>query len=566
MLKKLLPIILVSFFIPRIAFAQPANDNCADAISIANVTDEPFSTLDATTDGPATPEGCTTGGDTPDSLYNDIWYLYTPDFTGTAELSLCSTADFDTKIAVYAPGSPCPPTVEDHIACNEDGAGCENFTSKVTFDVLSGETYLLRLGGWGTTAGTESGEGTFTVGPFDPSSGPENQLCSSAIVLTLDDNDSTFVEFTSTGAITSPPEYTETFDCFDVGNGETTCFNDIWYSFTAPFSGFMEWSNCGTSNFDSRMAVYGPDQPCPPDPFALVGCSDDGVNENGFNCAQFTSRALFEVTQGSTYLLNLGGWSASDAGTGTFTLKRIEPPIPPANDACMDYDTAYVITEMEADNFEVLFAGFTLNATPDDVPNPVCRPSGEFWDVWYKFNPGTNTSLDLRFNKVNDNSNFIIDLYYDCISQALLSIDGFCVRTDEFSDAFINVTLDNFTGTPQDYFIRVSTRITTDQPGEFWFQLVGDPISNIEELQLQDFKFYPNPARNQINVDFYSERSVETQFRILNTLGQRVYSNMTQLNTGINNLRFNTEQLSAGIYFLQIQQEDGQKIVKFIKE
>lgn len=569
MLKKLPKIsaLFLLFISPLIAVAQPANDNCADAIAIGSVTDLAFTNIDATTDGPATPDGCTTGGDTPDSLYNDVWYLFTADFTGLAELSLCSTVDFDSKIAVYQPGSPCPPTIDDHIACNEDGPGCDNFTSSVTFDVISGEVYLLRLGGWGTSTGTESGSGTFSVGEFNPNSGPVNQNCPDAIILTLDDNDSTFVEFTTAGANTSPPMYEETFECFDVPNNETTVFNDIWYSFTSPFTGFMEWSNCGTSTFDSRMAVYGPDQPCPPDPFALVGCSDDGVDANGVNCGGFTSRSLFPVEQGATYLLNLGGWSSSNAGTGTFILKRTDPPIPPANDLCAAYDTAWVITEMQADDFDVLFAGFTLNATQDVVANPFCRPSGEFWDVWYKFDSGTNTELNLRFNKVNENSQFIIDLYDNCTQQTLAANGGFCVRTDGFPDAFIDVPLSGFPGVSTEYFIRVSTRITTDQPGEFWFQLVGDPVSSVKELNLDRFKFYPNPVTNQLNVDFISAKAGTAQIEILNTLGQQVHAlQQTQLLAGQNNLNFELAQLQTGIYFFRIQTEDGQKTVKFIKK
>ena len=67
-------------------FAQaPPNDNCADAISIASETiDLAFTTIDANTDGPEHPNDCVGSGSTGEVLWNDVWYLYTPDYTGNS--------------------------------------------------------------------------------------------------------------------------------------------------------------------------------------------------------------------------------------------------------------------------------------------------------------------------------------------------------------------------------------------------------------------------------------------------------------------------------------------------
>ena len=74
----------------------PPNDNCADAIAIGSETvGLAFSNINSTTDGPDQSGPCISGaGTTGEKLYNDIWYLYTPDFTGTAEFSICGTAEF----------------------------------------------------------------------------------------------------------------------------------------------------------------------------------------------------------------------------------------------------------------------------------------------------------------------------------------------------------------------------------------------------------------------------------------------------------------------------------------
>ncbi|HEY3243407.1 MAG TPA: hypothetical protein VGM03_08650, partial [Phycisphaerae bacterium] len=55
----------------RGAFGQPANDNCAQAITVSN-GDTPFSTVGATTDGPA---HAACGADM--QVNQDIWFQYT---------------------------------------------------------------------------------------------------------------------------------------------------------------------------------------------------------------------------------------------------------------------------------------------------------------------------------------------------------------------------------------------------------------------------------------------------------------------------------------------------------
>lgn len=543
--------------------AAPENDNCVDAIAIGSVSGEAFSTINATTDGPEHANDCVSSGSTGNITYNDIWYEYTPEFTGTAEFSTCSTADFDTKIIVYGPGFSCPPTDDQLIACNEDGGGCEGFTSSTTFEVVAGETYLLRLGGWGDGPPGEQGSGFFDAREFDPTPPPPNDNCGDAIVLDLGDMDSTTVEFTTTGANTSPPFYTETVACFDVPNGETASFQDIWYTWTATFNGYLEWSNCGTASFDSRMEVYGPNESCPPTPDAIIDCSDDGVDEAGNSCGGFTSRVIFPVEEGSSYLFRLGGFNQNSFGTGTFVAKRVPPPIVPPNDNCVDADTAYIITVEEADNFDVIFPGFTNNGSVEG-PTPSCQSSGEFWDVYYKFNSENFTDIELRFNRVS-NTHFYIDLFQDCIN---LPVDGpdICLDTDGQAE-FFSLSLPGFPGTPTEYIMRVSTRVTSDPAGEFWFQLVEGTMSDLEEIGFNNFNFYPNPVMGNANVVFEIQESTSAQFQVLNTLGQVLSAeNLGTLTSGKHNMEIALNNLDPGIYFFRLQMEEGEKTVKFIKE
>ena len=134
-------------FVSAVCLAQPANNDCINAVPINEVQDLEFTTVDATTDGPFHPDSpCPSNSDL-DSIYSDVWYAYTATFTGNCFWTTCGTADFDTKIAVYMPGSACPPMDEDLLTCNEDGGNCSFFTSELLFRVDSGQTYLLHISG-----------------------------------------------------------------------------------------------------------------------------------------------------------------------------------------------------------------------------------------------------------------------------------------------------------------------------------------------------------------------------------------------------------------------------------
>ncbi len=112
-----------------------------------------FNTIGATTDGPTVPVTCGAYGET--QIGSDVWFVYTATCDGELVVSLCGSS-YDTKMAVYA-GSACPPLLLE--ACSDDDCGVGALDSRVTIPVLTGEDYLIRVGGF---AG-EQGDGTLTI-------------------------------------------------------------------------------------------------------------------------------------------------------------------------------------------------------------------------------------------------------------------------------------------------------------------------------------------------------------------------------------------------------------------
>ncbi|MBC02463.1 MAG: hypothetical protein CMJ34_04035 [Phycisphaerae bacterium] len=123
----------------------PSNDDCDDAMPVGE-GDIDFSTVDAESDGPELPGSCDEGFGT--GFGPDIWYLIQPEFDTGVIVSTCGAATFDTRLAAY---TDCTGTI---VACNDDGEGCPNFSSYMTFPAAAGQSYLIRVGGYGTATGT----------------------------------------------------------------------------------------------------------------------------------------------------------------------------------------------------------------------------------------------------------------------------------------------------------------------------------------------------------------------------------------------------------------------------
>src|SRR5688572_7372853 len=110
------------------------NDSCASPLSISGPGPFAFNNTAATTgtEGQSNAQ-CLYFGST--AITRDLWYVWTANQTGTARVSLCALASFDSKVAVYA-GSGCP--TAGPLACNDDSCGLQ---SQLVFGCSVGTQY-----------------------------------------------------------------------------------------------------------------------------------------------------------------------------------------------------------------------------------------------------------------------------------------------------------------------------------------------------------------------------------------------------------------------------------------
>jgi len=193
---------------------------------------------------------------------------------------------------------------------------------------------------------------------------PENDTCTNALTL------STGVPFffSTVNATSSGPDHD---DCQYFGNDSIN--NDIWLEWTATCNGWMTVSTCGTVDFDSKIAIYGPGilgSLCPgPTLFSaqLLGCADDTDD-----CDGNSTELSVAVYSGTKYRIRLGGYNTAD-GEGTILVTCGIP-----NDTCS--------TAMEI--FDGLTNFSTVGAASEGLNVINCDGAGSSTinrDIWFVY-------------------------------------------------------------------------------------------------------------------------------------------------------------------------------------
>jgi len=86
-----------------------------------------------------------------------------------------------------------------------------------------------------------------------------------------------------------------------------------------------------------------------------------------------------------------------------------------------------------------------------------------------------------------------------------------------------------------------------------------------ENEEPEAMSLYPNPAVNSATLNFSTANAGDYQIRVINTLGQSVYSTKGKATEGANTLELNLEKLSSGLYIVQMVQDGSRQQVNMIK-
>ena len=351
--KHFLVLLMLCCTLP--VLAQPANDACGDAISVACGDVIAGTTVGATFDDAGF---CGTSNTGP-----GVWYSFTG-VDGDVTFSTCDDASYDTKIGIFEG------TCETSITCitgNDDGSGCSGFTSELTLGTTAGTPYLILVHGFGT------GTGTFNLSVSCELTS-NNDECAGATPIECGE--------TLAGSTTDA-----TFD--DVGIcGTSNTAPGVWYSIVGN-GGLITLSTCNQAAYDTKISIF------------TGGCGSLvclGGNDDGPGCAGFTSEFQFGSTLGETYLVLIHGFSSA---TGDFDLTAscLPPSTGEPNDDCAD---AISITCGD------VVSGSTVNANFDAVTPCTSTPAP---GVWYSYVAGAESAVTVSTCSDNTDYDTYISVY-----------------------------------------------------------------------------------------------------------------------------------------------------------
>ena len=140
---------------------------------------------------------------------------------------------------------------------------------------------------------------------------PYPDECSSAAVIANGDWDFSTLEATNSSDPFNEDQCTGTF--LGIMN------QDVWFNYLACADGSLTVSTCNLIDFDSDLVVYEGD--C--SSLTQVACNGDTSG-----CDGYSSTLTLEVSEGSNYLIRVGGWNDAAAGSGTLQIDGPEGDCP----------------------------------------------------------------------------------------------------------------------------------------------------------------------------------------------------------------------------------------------
>ncbi len=313
----------------------PFNDDCANAGAIGEISELAFTTRGASFDGESS---CISSP--------NIWYIYTPTFSGRARLSI--EAGYQKKFAVYD-GYACSP-LPTQLCCTSQ--------SQFEFDVIMGQQYLIEVGGQYSSVG----DGFLTIGEAPPPA--PNDDCANATDAGTLLADSTVL---ITGSVTSATQ-----DCYNHYDPE------VWVKFTIAECMDVTIDFCADpENVNSNVSefIYGS---CPCDNQYYVNQRSDCGNYN----PSYTWESLVAGTYYYPVLTN-----ALYSEEYTIRITGQECPPPPANDECVN-----ALAVGEVDELEYTTRGATFDG------EGYCMSSPNVWYVYTAtFTGNARLSIDAEY-------------------------------------------------------------------------------------------------------------------------------------------------------------------------
>ena len=244
----------------------------------------------------------------------------------------------------------------------------------------------------------------------------------------------------------------------------------------------------------------------------------------------------------------------TDCGGGTFsgwsTFMFTTLNTPPANNNCAN---AQVLTlgGVFADNAVI---GTNVDATDSNETAPGCALySGG--DVWYQVTIPASGNLTIETNSLSGSS--IADTGMAVYSGSCGSL--VLIECDDDDSADGNFSLVALTGRTAGEIVYVRVWEYGNDVFDAFQVSAYDASLSSSAFDLTNFRAYPNPVKDILNLEYTSDI---TSISVFNLLGQEVLSNKVDATSA----KIDMSQLNSGAYIVNITIDGAQQVIKVIKE
>lgn len=265
---------------------QVANDLCSTALDVGEGTFS-YNACGAYIDD-LMEVNCQPAGTSP-STTAEMWYRYTPTFTGNVRISTCGSG-YDTVLTAFdACGG-------NEIACNNDydtgtATSCSSTRSRIArLPMQAGVPILIRAAATSFISAT----GQLVIAPAPAAA--VNDVCFNAATAVVGNNSFDTTEATSDTTATC---------------ATTTVGRDVWFSFTAPYRGKLRLATCPGTTWNTVVSSY---DACSG---TSLACND---NANITGCTSQSIISGFAMAASQNVKIRVGGNSASAFGVGVLNV------------------------------------------------------------------------------------------------------------------------------------------------------------------------------------------------------------------------------------------------------
>jgi len=311
---------------------------------------------------------------------------------------------------------------------------------------------------------------------------------------------------------------------------------NVWYKYTGSGASQTVTLNLCGSGYDTSVLVYTGTS----GNLTLVAGNDDDAT-CGPAPADIRSRVSFVSDGTTTYYIAIEGWNVGSVGAYTMdvTCAAVNEPAV-ANQTCASALTV---------NVDGVDVGSDNSYGDVSAAQPTCDPFGSIQDVWFSFVAPSATVDVLVTPTTMTSANFTV---YSGDCAVLTEVTGTC------NSNLTAATTESLTGltATNTYYVQVWS--SAAEQGTFNLRLT-DPNLSTKGFDMTNFKAYPNPVKNILNLSY--DKAI-SNVAVYNVLGQEVITKSVNANLS----QIDMSNLAAGTYMVKVASDNQQTTIKVVKE